>query len=463
MSKLAEIDGWLRERLPELLVAHEVPAASVAVLAGDAVVEAAAGVLNQNTGVGATTDSVFQIGSITKVWTATLVLQLVDDGLVELDAPVRTYLPEFRLAAETAAARITVRQLLSHTAGFEGDIMTDTGRGDDCVAKYVDQLRDVAQVFEPGELFGYNNAGYSVLGRIVEVLRGKCWEDCLREHLFQPLGLTHAAAGPYEAILHRVAVGHLRPDPARPQRVAPVWGMLRSNGPAGSMLAMTARDLIAFARMHLADGLAADGARVLSAVSARAMRAVQVELPELRVVGDSWGLGWELFHRPQGTVIGHDGGTIGQSAFLRLAPEHGVAVALLTNGGNPLGLAENIVTRLVRDLTGVELPGLPEPDPAPAPVEAARYLGKYSSSVVDRVVSQDADGRLWLTMTPKGLIAEMQGRGEQRKELLPWQRDVFLVAEPAIGGYLPHAFVGDDGQGRAKFLHTTRADRRVSA
>src|SRR6185369_11406532 len=164
MSNLGEINTWLRERLPGLLADNRVPGAAVAVLAGGDVVDFAAGVLSTATGVEATVDSVFQVGSITKVWTTTLVMQLVDEGRLDLDAPVRTYLPDFALADDAAAAVITVRQLLCHMSGFEGDIFTDTGRGDDCVEKYVATLGTTSQLFPPGEMFSYNNAGFCVLG-----------------------------------------------------------------------------------------------------------------------------------------------------------------------------------------------------------------------------------------------------------------------------------------------------------
>jgi CubicO group peptidase (beta-lactamase class C family) len=457
MSKLSEINDWLQENLPRLVAEHGVPGATAAVTAGDEVVEAAAGVLNRNTGVETTTDSLFQIGSITKVWTTTLAMQLVDEDLLDLDAPVRDYLPEFRIADEEAARRITVRQLMCHTSGFEGDLFTDTGRGDDCVEKYVATLHDTPQLFAPGEMFSYNNAGYCVLGRIVEKTRGKSYDDCLREHLFAPLGLTHTAADAYDAIMFRAAVGHLTPDPEKGPQVAPVWALVRSNAPAGSMLAMRARDLLTFARMHLNGG-----ADVLSEDSVRAMQDVQVEVPKLAVMGDTWGLGWELFHYPQGTVIGHDGGTIGQSAFLRLVPEHGVAVALLTNGGNPLELYREVVGHVLRELTGIELPAMPQPATAADRVDAARYVGTYTSTVGERVVTQDDDGRIWMEVVPKGIMAELSPERGGKTELFPWQDSTFVAFEPLLGVHLPHAFVGDDGQGRALFLHTGRADRRVT-
>src|SRR3954447_25234508 len=131
MRSLDDIAQFLTARFGELVAQRNVPGAAIAVLKDGEIVDTAAGVLSTSTGVAVTADSVFQIGSITKVWTATLVMQLVDEGLLDLDAPIRRYLPEFRLQDEKAAAAITTRQLLSHQAGFEGDVFTDTGRGDD--------------------------------------------------------------------------------------------------------------------------------------------------------------------------------------------------------------------------------------------------------------------------------------------------------------------------------------------
>src|SRR5215469_12657033 len=190
MPNLSEIKGWLEDRLPAILGERRVPGAAVAVSAGDEVIDHAAGVLSKSTKVDATPDTVFQVGSITKVWTTTLVMQLADEGKLDADAPVRRYLPDFRIADDLAAATITVRHMLCHTAGFEGDIFTDTGRGDDAIATYVAGLKEVPQLFEPGEVFSYNNTAFVVLGRLIEVLRGKPFDEVLLERLAKPLGLT---------------------------------------------------------------------------------------------------------------------------------------------------------------------------------------------------------------------------------------------------------------------------------
>ncbi|MTD58795.1 serine hydrolase domain-containing protein [Amycolatopsis pithecellobii] len=446
MVNLDDVSGWLEDRLPTLLSEHGVPGAAIAVSAGGEMVDHAAGVLNTGTGVEATPDSVFQIGSITKVWTATLVMKLVDEGKIDLDAPVRRYVPELRLGDESAAAAITVRQLLCHTAGFEGDLFTDTGRGDDCVEKYVATLDGVDQLFAPGEMFSYNNAGFCVLGRIVEVLRDKPFDTCLRDDLVTPLGLTHVATCADEAILHRAAVGHLPSGPA------PVWSLARSNAPAGSALAMRPRDLLTFAQAHL------DGT-VLSPGSGKAMRERQVSLPPLGLMGTSWGLGWEMYDVPGGPVIGHDGGTIGQAAFLRVVPAANVAVALLTNGGDPISLYREIYGYLLPALAGVELPPFPEPPPDPGPFDASRYVGTYSCEVVDLTVTQDDDGRVWLETAPKGVLGELSQA--DRTELVRLDDDTLIQREPQHGLHQPHVFLGDDN-GRARYIHTGRVIRRAA-
>lgn len=462
MSTLREVEAWIADRLPGLIEKYQVPGAAWAVLQGDQVVDGAAGVLSTATGVEATPDSVFQIGSITKLWTATLVMQLVDEGKVDLDATVRTYLPEFRIGDEQAAAAITVRQLLDHTSGFEGDIFTDTGVGDDCVEKYLGVLHDVPQLFPVGEQFSYNNAGYCVLGRLVEVLREKSYDACLREHLFAPLGLTHAATGPYEAIMHRAAVGHVELEPGTGYQPAPVWSFARSNSPAGSQLAMRPRDLAAFARMHLEDGRAADGTQVLAPGTPARMHERQVGLPYLGIMGTSWGLGFERFDVPEGAIIGHDGSTIGQNAFLRMVREAGVAVVLLTNGGDVVSLYQDVVGHVLAELTDSRLPELPVPPAEPERIDASRFVGTYSAEVVDLTVSQDDDGRIWVVQTPKGLFEDL-GEQPERKELVAFREDSLIPAVPEHGLHLPHAFVGDDGSGRALYLHVGRAIRRADA
>lgn len=460
MTSLRHVEAWIDEHFAALVAKHGTPGAAIAILAEGEVIDRATGLLSRSTGVEATPDSVFQIGSTTKLWTASLVMQLVDEGRLDLDRPVRDVLPEFVIADEAAAAVITPRQLLCHTAGFEGDIFTDTGKGDDCLEKYVGTLGTTAQLFPPGERFSYNNAGYCVLGRIVEVLRGKPFDECVREHLVAPLGLTHVANGPYEAILFRAAVGHIQPAPDAPLVAAPVWALARSNAPAGSMLAMRPRDLITFARMHLDGGRTADGTQLLSAESVALMYRPAVDLPKLGVLGDAWGLGPELYHTPDGDLAGHDGNTIGQAAFLRFVPGRGVALALLTNGGDTFALYRDIASHVFGELAGIRLPELPTPPAEPRRIDASRYVGTYSTEMLDMTVSQDPDARIWLDQVPKGLLIEL-GAEPERTELVHLEGDALIPVKADRGIHVPHVFLGDAGDGTALYLHVGRAIRRA--
>lgn len=457
---LAAARSWIESELPVLLARHRVPAAAVGVLQDGQVIDHASGILNLDTGVEATTDSLFQVGSITKLWTTDLVMQLVDEGRVGLDDEISRHLTTFRVADEEAAATITVRQLLSHTAGFEGDIFTDHGPGDDAVERFVASMGDLPQIFAPGERFSYSNAGFAVLGRLVEVLRGTTWDRALLERLAAPMGLTHLATTAYDAIRFRAAMGHIDPAPDHVLRPGPAWGMARASGPVGAMLSMRVRDLLGFAAMHLTGGTAPDGTRVVSGASCAEVLTRQVDHPA-STRSDARGLGWSLDDTSQG-LVGHDGQTIGQSAFFRMVPEHGLAVALLTNGGDTHGLYHDVVGHLLDDLAGVRI--APEPVPPPQPpsgFDADRLVGTYRARIVDWTLRQDPDGRLWVEEIP-GPEAAAVGDEPQSYEVLPYAIDQVVTADALHGAHHVFGFTGRDSVGRATHLTTSRVFPRAN-
>lgn len=184
-GKKFDLEYW-QARFDELRAAHHVPGAALAVLVDGEIHELASGVLHRGTGVEVTTDSVFQSGSIAKVYTATLIMRLADAGELDLDAPVKEILPEFEAADEDATRTITTRQLLSHTSGLTCDFTYDAGRGDDCLARYVEAAKGVAMDCRPGTAISYSGIAYNVLGRIIEVLTGLTWDQALKDRLFAP-------------------------------------------------------------------------------------------------------------------------------------------------------------------------------------------------------------------------------------------------------------------------------------
>ncbi|MEV4888910.1 serine hydrolase domain-containing protein [Nonomuraea sp. NPDC055795] len=380
--------AYWQTRLDELRARHHVPGASLAVVTGGEVHELASGVLHRGTGVEVTTDSVFLSGSLAKVYTATLVMQLAGSGELDLDARVTDLLPEFATPDEEATQAITVRRLLSHTGGLTCDFTYDSGRGDDCLARYVEAARDVALDCPPGSAISYSSLGYVVLGRIVEVITGLTWDQALKERILTPAGLERTMTLPEEALRFRVAMSHLG-EPGELPDPAPSWDLMpRSAGPYGRVI-ISAADLARFAQLHMNGGLAADGTRVLPAATVAAMRRREVECPDKWTVSaDGWGLGWTLYDWDGVPGYGHDGAAIGQYGYLRVVPHAGLAIVLLTNGGGARQLFSALLKELMAELAGVRAPEDFAPAATPPVVDMTPLLGTYKREGVVLTVTQ---------------------------------------------------------------------------
>ncbi|WP_069165669.1 serine hydrolase domain-containing protein [Nocardia altamirensis] len=381
-----------QQRLDELRATYHVPGAALAILVDGQVYEIASGVLHRGTGVAVTTDSVFLCGSIAKVYTATMVMRLVDQGKIDLDGAVVDMLPEFATPDPEATAQITVRQLLSHTGGVTNDFNYDGGRGDDCLAEFVKAAREVALDCKPGTGTSYGGLGFVVLGRLIEVVTGTTWDQAVQDLLATPLGLDQLVTLPEQALRFRVAMSHLG-DPGQYPDPAPAWDIMpRAVAPAARVIS-TAGDMVRFAKMHLDGGRAADGTAVLSAETVAAMQHQEIEVPDKWTVsGDGWGLGWTLYNWDGIKGFGHDGAAIGQYAYLRAIPEAGVAVALLTNGGGARQLYAALFRELLAELAGVRMPEAFAPADPPIEVDIAPFVGTYRRAGVVITVSKRDDG-----------------------------------------------------------------------
>jgi CubicO group peptidase (beta-lactamase class C family) len=323
-----------------------------------------------------------------------MVMQLVDEGRLELDEPVNRYLnPPLRLADAAVAESVTVRQLLTHTGGFYGDADELPDRGDDAVERTVASYADLPQLHRIGSLFSYSNSGYNVLGRLIECLTGQIWDDALRDRLIVPLGLTHTATLPERAMVHRVAVGHERLAGKKDLTPVTEWMVGRGSGPCGSSLATTVADLLAFAKMHLRDGLAADGTRVLSESSARAMREPLVRMVD-PTFGDAWGLGWEVPHATDPVVVGHGGNTDGQESQLFLVPGRDVALCVLTNGDVTGRIREKLSDELLARYADVTVSHRPEPAPPGTTVDTTAFVGTFGRNDIRFTFGPAEDGGL---------------------------------------------------------------------
>ena len=328
-------------------------------------------------------DTLFQIASVTKTMTATVVMRLVERGDVALEAPVRRYIPSFRLKDPDAAERATVRHLVTHTGGWLGDCFADFGDGDDALARYVDAMVELEQLTPLGEIWHYSNSSFTVLGRIIEVVTGMTYQDAVRSLLFEPLGMDHSVFTAGDAIVLRTAVGHQIVD-ERP-RVAKPWAFPRAAYPVGGVVS-TARDLMRYARFHLGDGTAPDGTRLLSKATLDLMRTPQAPADLDRKVGIAW------FLREVGGIRlqYHGGVAIGQQGVLMLAPDRSAAIAVETNSTHG-GLLHTEVTRWwQRARLGVE-----QPEPVYVELERSRYArlaGRYQAELSDALLELSDTG-----------------------------------------------------------------------
>ena len=389
----------------ELARRHKVPGAVYAVLRHGDLSQTATGVLNTHTGAPVTVDALFKIGSITKVYTATLVMQLVEEGLLALDQPVAELLPGFRLRDTAFTKAVTVRQLLNHTSGIDGDIYLDTGEGEDALARYTEALGEARHLHEPGSIVSYCNAGYNLAGRIIEVLRGASWEGALAEHLCAPLALSHTVTTADEAILRPVAIGHRIGQDGAAEPVTR-WAVPRSSAPS-ARIASSAEDLLRFAR----EFLFADGRRtLLSNETVDSMLAPGREFPVPQTGIEAWGIGWFQTRWGSARVLGHDGSSSGQRAFLRVLPEHDAAIVLLTNGGDGHGLARSLFSEFASTLAGDPQSGVPDAalppraDVSPTLTDSARVdrlkdTVYRSGSEIAQVRNSEEGASLTLTWT----------------------------------------------------------------
>jgi CubicO group peptidase (beta-lactamase class C family) len=436
--------------LDRLCTARGIPGAVFGVVDNGAVTVATFGTANRNTELPVVRQTLFQAGSIGKSYTATAVMQLVDDGALDLDAPLREYLPDLEFADPTVSKSLTSRQVLTHTAGIDGDRLDEDfscGRGDDCVARYVAGLTDLPLITEPGRLWSYCNSGYVVLGHVVEVLTGMTYEQAITKRILEPLGAKDTLFFPGDMVMHSLAVGHVRSGD-EPATVAPKWEMSRAAGPAGATINTTIDDLLAFAQMHLAGGTAADGTRVLSDASVRAMQHPAVSCPEPELLGDSWGLGWFVRDRSEPTVIGHDGNTIGETACLRLIPERNVAWALMMNLAGQNWAAMELAQELIDPWVGTTTPGRPVPTAASVDGRE-RLVGTYESIGSRLTVGTEGEA-LVIDIQP---LESPDADSTVRGELLPVEGERFVLRAAAIGDDLPLTFVEPNGDGSFEYLH----------
>ncbi|MDH6141524.1 CubicO group peptidase (beta-lactamase class C family) [Kitasatospora sp. GP30] len=363
-----------------------VPGLSVGILTDGQELTAAHGVTSVDNPLPVTADTLYPLASVSKTVTATAVMRLVAQGRVELDAPVRRYVPELRLADETAAERITVLTLLNHTAGLDWNLV-GAAAGDGSLASFVAAMAELPLIAEPGARASYSQAGYNLLGLVIEKVTGLPFEKAVAELVLEPVGLRNSFFDTDDIMVRRFAVGHNRGEDGELRPATP-WRAFRSddraNNPGGGLVSSVS-DLLRWARFHLGTG---DG--VLPAELLRGMREQTVEL-RASSFGDGIGICWFLREVGGARTIGHGGSGNGQFTELLIVPERNFAVVSLANVG-PDGYNAN--QRVVAWALEHYL-GLVEEQPEPVAHDEAKareVAGRYENDAMVVDVATDGSG-----------------------------------------------------------------------
>ena len=315
-------------------------------------------------------ETLFQIGSTTKTFTATAMMRLVEQGKVNLADPIRKYLPDFSLRDKAVSRKATVLHLFMHTGGWLGDHFEDHGRGDDALTRVVEKMSKLKQLTPLGEVFSYNNAAFYVAGRIVEKVTNKPYETAIRELLFVPLGMDHSFFFAEEAITHRVVAGHITTAAGKSTVVRP-WQLSRTANPAGGIIS-DVKEQLKWARFHMGDGRAFDGKRLLRKATVRKMQRAQAPAGSM---ADEVGISWLLRNVGGKRLVAHGGTTPGQLSAFMMVPDEGFAITVLTNSTRGGQVHGQVVKWALEHYLDIK-----QPAAEPIKVDLTRlasYAGKY--------------------------------------------------------------------------------------
>lgn len=294
-----------------------------------------------------TGDTLFTIASISKTMTATAVMRLVQEGRVDLRAPVQRYVPEFRVLDDEASRSVSLWHCLTHTPGWEGQLTTED-RGAGALAHFAGSiLPTLPQLAPPGRVWSYNNAGFALAGRVIEKVSGLGIHDALRELVFAPLDLTRTVTRLTDAMTYRLTLGHRDRDGAveviRPFQTT-------SSTTAGGVLTSIS-DILRYARFHLGDGTGARGQH-LSRELIELMRTPQVQK---HGTSDQMGVGWHVRDVGGVQTFAHGGTLNGHCLLVQLVPARDLAFCVFTNHVDGWRLVQDVEAAILKGYAGVAL------------------------------------------------------------------------------------------------------------
>ena len=363
------IDGFVRSELAR----QRVPGMSVAVLRGDSVLLARGyGYANVEHHVPATDSTIYEVGSVSKQFTAATVVMLSEQGRLRLDDPITRYLPE----GSAVWPSVTIRHLLTHTSGIQDDTTLDWHR-DYTEDEMVRSAAAHPLEFEPGDRESYSSTGYALLGIIIHRVTGVFYGDFLREHLFRPLGMRTARVNSDSDIVPNRAAGYyLVGDTLKNQE----WVSPSINSTADCCLSFTVRDLAQWA-------IGLNHGKVLSRAGLE-MSWTPVRLNDGGTY--PYGFGWNLTQQRGYRRIGHSGAWLGFQATIQRYPDFDITVIVLAN-----------LAQAKPESIAVGIAGLLEPVLTPPHLLHTRLPGATPPRPIDKLLGDIASGRDSVEVTPE--------------------------------------------------------------
>ena len=442
------MDARVRELAGEL----QIPGVAVGVFHEDEERYAYHGVTSVDNPLPVDEHTLFQFGSTGKTYTSVALLRLVEEGKVDLDATVRTYVPELTLRDPKAAERVTVLQLLNHTAGWDGDFFEDTGDGDDSLARFVERMAILQQLTPPGFIVSYNNAALSLAGRIIEKVTGSLYERAVKELVLDPVGLSETLFFPNDIMSRRFVVGHRRETDGSIRILRP-WAMPRSGNAMGGLSA-SAPDQIRWARFHLDHGRNLDAIQVVAPELIDRMQQPTAQMPGSDL-GDAVGISWLLSDIDGERIVAHGGSTTGQYSGFKMVPARGFALISLTNA-EPNGTLFN---HRISEWALETYLGLVEPDLVPEARSAealAEYSGSYKTVAAVMTVTVEDDHLIIDTVPTPEFIAQLGEDADYHEPptpigLLPDEGDRYVVPSGPYEG--SKGYFTRDASGKISGIH----------
>lgn len=419
-----------------------IPGIAVGVLADGVVHTRALGVTNVDHPLPVSDDTLFQIGSISKTFTGTAIMRLVEQGKLRLDDPIRKHLPRFAVKDADASVHATIRDTLTHMGGWEGDFFDDPSHGDDALERMVERMATLEQTANVGEMWGYNNAGFYIAGRVIEVLTGKPFERAIKELVLVPLGIEQAYYFPADVMTRRFVVGHGALKGAA--TVLTPWAGPRAGNSVGGITTNVAT-LLRYAAFHMGDGTSVNRARVLSPASLEQMRRTVVAKAG---TDETMGLTWHLSRVGGLTAVEHGGATTGQRSHLRFVPDRRFALAVVTNSGR--GDMLNVHAWRVAMQAYFDVALLP-PSPIGISSDAmSEYAGTYRRQAQDVIVTIQGNG-LKIEVTPKLPALDGKVPPPSSRRVGFFARDRLIALDGPTAGEATGEFIRDTS-GRVAWL-----------